>query len=128
MAHRFSATEGSQPVTGRKGRGRAAFLTNNEFPGSQNLMKKLNVLAASITLALGASLPLGTALAQDQNDQDGMGAILEEVIVTARKREESLQEIPVAISVFGQDDIAAAESNGGSREPTARRCSTSRNG
>ena len=30
---------------------------------------------------------------------------LEEVVVTARKRNESLQEIPVAVSVFGADDI-----------------------
>ena len=30
---------------------------------------------------------------------------LEEVVVTARKRDESLQEIPVAVSVFGADDI-----------------------
>lgn len=30
---------------------------------------------------------------------------LEEIVVTARKREESLQEIPLAISVFSADDI-----------------------
>ena len=30
---------------------------------------------------------------------------LEEIVVTARKREESLQEVPLAISVFSADDI-----------------------
>ena len=33
---------------------------------------------------------------------------LEEVVVTARKREESLQEVPVSISVFSSDDLTAA--------------------
>jgi iron complex outermembrane recepter protein len=32
-------------------------------------------------------------------------AILEEIIVTARKREESMQDVPVAISAFGRESI-----------------------
>lgn len=36
------------------------------------------------------------------------GAMLEEVIVTARRREESLQETPVAVSAFSAEDLAAA--------------------
>ncbi|MEM9255786.1 MAG: TonB-dependent receptor [Pseudomonadota bacterium] len=40
--------------------------------------------------------PLPIALASDQ-------PMLEEVVVTARKREESLQEVPVAVSAFSQE-------------------------
>jgi iron complex outermembrane recepter protein len=60
-------------------------------------MKSKNHLlcgAASLALTFGLS---EVALAQT--------LALEEIVVTARKREESLQEIPLAISVFSADDI-----------------------
>lgn len=69
---------------------------------------KKNVLALSTALACAATVPLQSASAQDQSS-DAADLLLEEVIVTARKREESLQEIPVAINVFGRDDIEAAD-------------------
>lgn len=60
-------------------------------------MKSRKVLlcgAASLALTFG----LGeVAMAQT--------LALEEIVVTARKREESLQEVPLAISVFSADDI-----------------------
>jgi iron complex outermembrane receptor protein len=40
------------------------------------------------------------------------GMMLEEVVVTARRREESLQETPVAVSAFGADEMRAAQING----------------
>ncbi len=36
-------------------------------------------------------------------------AMLEEVVVTARRREESLQETPVAVTAFGEDEMRAAQ-------------------
>jgi len=33
---------------------------------------------------------------------------LEEIVVTARKRDESLQEVPVAISAFSAEEIESA--------------------
>jgi len=51
----------------------------------------LSTLIAAIALA--TDMPL--ALAQ--------GNVLEEVIVTARKREESLQETPVAVTALSAD-------------------------
>ena len=48
------------------------------------------------TLCAAALCPAYPALSQ---------AVLEEVIVTARKREESLQDIPVAVSAIGASDI-----------------------
>ena len=52
------------------------------------------VLAAQVSLALAlGSVGLTPAAVQAQ-------AMLEEVVVTARKREETLQETPVAVSAF----------------------------
>lgn len=48
------------------------------------------------------------APAQDQPAVQGSGASLEEVIVSARKRDESLLDVPVAINVFTAADIEAA--------------------
>ncbi|WP_019528999.1 TonB-dependent receptor [Dasania marina] len=36
---------------------------------------------------------------------------LEEVVVTARKREESLQDVPIAVSAFGSDQLTAMGAN-----------------
>jgi len=36
------------------------------------------------------------------------GTLLEEIIVTAQKREQSLQEVPLAVTVLGQDQIDAS--------------------
>ncbi len=52
---------------------------------------------AFCTLLLPALMPAGQALAQE-------GAI-EEIVVTAQKREQSLQEVPIAISAFTGEDI-----------------------
>ncbi|MCH9695986.1 MAG: TonB-dependent receptor [Gammaproteobacteria bacterium] len=38
--------------------------------------------------------------------QDGASTALEEIIVSARKRDESLQDVPVAVSAFGIEEIA----------------------
>ena len=54
-------------------------------------------LAAAILAASLTYLPNATA----------QGYSLEEVVVTARKREESLQDVPVAVSSFSADDLAA---------------------
>ena len=52
----------------------------------------------------------GQALAQDSEVSD-QGQQLEEIVVTARKREESLQDIPVTISVIGADVLEEAAVN-----------------
>jgi len=58
------------------------------------------------TLTLITSISIcvfvGSALVQPQSGW----AQINEVIVTARKREENLQDIPVSISAFGEEDIA----------------------
>ncbi|MFV8780942.1 TonB-dependent receptor [Microbulbifer sp. SA54] len=54
---------------------------------------KFNPLAVGIMLACGASLSYADNKA------------LEEVTVTAQKREQSLQEVPVAVTAFGEDAL-----------------------
>ncbi|GAB2513000.1 TonB-dependent receptor [Microbulbifer agarilyticus] len=53
---------------------------------------KFNPLAAGVMLACGASFVQAEAQ-------------LEEVTVTAQKREQSLQEVPVAVTAFGEDQL-----------------------
>ena len=48
-------------------------------------------------------LPIKPASAQDEGSSAG---VFEEIVVTARKREESLEDIPVALSAFTGADIA----------------------
>jgi iron complex outermembrane receptor protein len=64
---------------------------------------KLTCLTACAGMFL---FPAAAIQAQDADDDSFM---LEEVIVTARKREESLQEIPIAISVFNEAAIVKAD-------------------
>jgi len=58
-------------------------------------------LAAPVAAAMVASLPLvPQAVAQT-----GGAAVLEEVTVTARRRSESLQEVPIAVSALSGDEL-----------------------
>jgi iron complex outermembrane receptor protein len=65
-----------------------------------NFARKLIPQLAAIPLAIASTISI-PALAQSQ-------LVLEEVIVTARKRAESLQESPVAVSAFSAAKLAAA--------------------
>ncbi|MCH5376016.1 MAG: TonB-dependent receptor plug domain-containing protein, partial [Planctomycetes bacterium] len=60
----------------------------------------MNSLAFAVSAALAAQV--GQAQAQEAND-DGL---IEEVIVTATKREESLQDIPIAVTAVSGQQIA----------------------
>ena len=62
-------------------------------------MKSRNLLAASI-MALMALPVVQSALAQEMS--------LEEIVVTARKREENIYEVPVSVSAFSQDQLEQA--------------------
>ena len=72
----------------------------------KELMKLQSKLQAgtSITLLL-ALLGLGApAYAQDNGDEEA-GRMLEEVIVTAQKREQTLQEVPLTVTAFSGDFV-----------------------
>ena len=65
-------------------------------------------LSGHFTIALGVAAALGmlavtpTAQAQD----DGADEVLEEIITTARRREESLQDVPIAVTAFSSEELA----------------------
>lgn len=53
------------------------------------------------SVALGGLTAGGIAVAQD----DGQDISLEEITVTARRREESLQDVPIAVTAFSAEDL-----------------------
>ena len=59
-----------------------------------------------ICSALGVVLA-ATANAQDAAPKRASSALLEEVVVTARKREEGSQDVPISISAYSSDQIDA---------------------
>ena len=59
-----------------------------------------------LVAAVGIAMP-STAFAQDIAPKRASAALLEEVVVTARKRAEDSQDVPVAISAFGADQLDA---------------------
>lgn len=63
-------------------------------------MKKID-----LRTALLACTGLAVAIAGQAQEPAGSGALLEEVIVTATKREESIYEVPIAVSAFSEDVI-----------------------
>lgn len=69
--------------------------------------KRLTLVAAVLAALGGASL----AFAQTEGDDDGDAEtqstrVIDRIMVTARRQEETLQDTPVAISAFGSEDIA----------------------
>lgn len=62
------------------------------------MMKKKSL---SIAVALASAFTVNTAFAQ-----------LEEVVVTAQKRAQSAQDVPLAISAFSEDELAAMDAKG----------------
>jgi iron complex outermembrane receptor protein len=64
---------------------------------------KLHTLAAAMTLGLGLG-HADRAVAQT-GAEDADAARLDAVTVTARRREESLQDVPVAVTAFGEEDL-----------------------
>lgn len=59
---------------------------------------------AAIAILLASTATSLPAFSQNEGKKDA--AMLDEVVVTARKREESLQESPVAISAFSAENAA----------------------
>ena len=49
--------------------------------------------------------------------ESGIDALMEEITVTARKREEGLQDTPIAVSVFSGESLEARGSRGSMKLP-----------
>lgn len=72
--------------------------------GDRQMYQNKNLLVSAMALAFVAAifLPQGAVFAQDQAE----AAVLNEIVVTARKHEEKLQDVPVSITAFSADAIA----------------------
>jgi iron complex outermembrane receptor protein len=64
-------------------------------------MRIKSILAVSMTLAVAVP---SLSAAQSEDDSDGL-MMLEEVIVTAQRREQSLQDVPISITAFTSSTI-----------------------
>ncbi len=64
-----------------------------------------------VTSMLGAAFPLQAAHAQEdaQRSQPSAAAGVEDIVVTAQKRSENLQQAPIAISAFNAETLAARQ-------------------
>ena len=74
-----------------------------------NLNKK-HLLKLSISLALAGSFVMNAAYAQEDEQRDD--TMLEEVIVTAQKTEQNLQEVPMSITAVDGDVLDEIRSGG----------------
>jgi iron complex outermembrane receptor protein len=69
-----------------------------------NTVKSISPLLMAVTLLSGAmAAAQDTPTASEADDQSSLA--LDEIIVTARKREESIQESPISITAFSEADL-----------------------
>ncbi|MCC6172256.1 MAG: TonB-dependent receptor [Gammaproteobacteria bacterium] len=70
-------------------------------PGAARLRPRPTLAGVALVAGLAATLPAAAVLAQDGGDAGG----LEEVIVTAQRKAESVMDVPIAISAVGAEAI-----------------------
>jgi iron complex outermembrane recepter protein len=72
----------------------------------KNTDNKSNAVTRLLAGGLGGLLMLPIASAVHAANDNGSGFALEEVVITARKREENLQSVPISVSVFSGDELS----------------------
>jgi len=74
------------------------------------MSKRYSPVAFFVSMSIAALAGQG-ALAQSGSGASEGGLSLEEIVVTARKREESLQDVPIAVTAFSAEDISNRQVN-----------------
>ena len=64
-------------------------------------------VVSPVAAAVAAAVSPGQAIAQETEQSASSGRALEEIVVTARKRSESMQDVPIAIQALSQETLAA---------------------
>ena len=83
----------------------SANITNKS--GERSMQTKKSLLAAVIGFFVGSSTQ-GVLTQENPADIDNRGKrVLEEIIVTAQKREQNILEVPISITALGSDEISA---------------------
>ena len=72
---------------------------------------KISVLFTVCIILVGV-FPAPAANAQDSRQHSDMMPLLEELVVTARKREETVLDAPLSITALGADQIEARKLRG----------------
>ena len=70
-----------------------------------NHAKRCNSLSIAVAIATGIGLSTTPAVTAQEAAAEKEEQVLEEIIVTARKREESLQDLALSVSAMGQQEI-----------------------
>jgi iron complex outermembrane recepter protein len=76
-------------------------------------ISKMRLMATAAPFA--AMLVITPAYAQDESAETAGDGGIEEIIVTAQRREENLQDVPISVSAFGAEQIAEKGINDVSR-------------
>lgn len=78
----------------------------NRLPVSTQNPFRVLTMTGSVALAIGLMASAANVAAQESGAR-GSSALLEEVMVTARKREEGAQDVPLSVTAFNSDQIDA---------------------
>ncbi len=76
-------------------------------------MTKTILLSTCALVAIAASAPTAWAAAAAAGTSADNGTTIQELVVTAERRETNLQDTPIAVSAFSQDKLKAEKLNGG---------------
>lgn len=76
--------------------------SQSEYQKRSTKLNNIHLPLASLALAIAAVNYAPVAAAQSQQNIDNL-SFLEEVVVTARRREESLQDVPISITAMDED-------------------------
>lgn len=74
-------------------------------------MKQSRHISATSILAISIALSFAGNAQEAELDDDDVAFVLEEITVTSRRRQESLQDVPVAVSAFRAEDFERYQTN-----------------
>lgn len=94
-------------------RGRRTAAVRGEMTVDAGLRRLVEGSGLIITSSDGRTFTLGVA-SQAENLAPDAGTTLDDIIVTAQKRNESIQDVPIAVSAFSAENLEALRIDGGS--------------